>query len=163
MLLHQRRSWCWMGQIYNSRNFICFYTAKLERKIAGLIYNSRNFICFYTCDDLGVLAAGSTIVEILYAFTPNSLAELQAVQSTIVEILYAFTPHLGCGWKRCWSTIVEILYAFTPYNSTNQDGHQSTIVEILYAFTPYACKVSDYKWFDQIIVRKIKNDRASLS
>ena len=112
-----------MGQIYNSRNFICFYTAKLERKIAGLIYNSRNFICFYTCDDLGVLAAGSTIVEILYAFTPNSLAELQAVQSTIVETLYAFTP----------------------YNSTNQDGHQSTIVEILYAFTPYACKVSDYK------------------
>ena len=77
--------------IYNSRNFVWFYTSrttnstswaylqqqkfcmvlhqdKITLELLG-IYNSRNFVWFYTAYDQNMLKA-STIVEILYGFTP---------------------------------------------------------------------------------------------
>ena len=35
-----------------------------------VIYNSRNFVWFYTADPVEVVPSLSTIVEILYGFTP---------------------------------------------------------------------------------------------
>ena len=35
--------------IYNSRNFICSYSAIATLNLNLEIYNSRNFICSYSC------------------------------------------------------------------------------------------------------------------
>ena len=56
------------------------------------IYNSSNFVCFYTSTVDISHKMLSTIVEILYAFTPHKNGILLYGESTIVEILYAFTP-----------------------------------------------------------------------
>ena len=44
----------------------------------------------------------STIVEILYVFTPELCKQFQMFTSTIVEILYVFTP-VGVGGICCWN------------------------------------------------------------
>ena len=77
--------------------------------------------------------------------------------STIVEILYEFTPTIIKQLSAPVSTIVEILYEFTPTIRSRRAAHASTIVEILYEFTPYACKITDYKRIIQTIVREISS------
>ena len=57
--------------IYNSRNFICIFTCRHCEQQRQRIYNSRNFICIYTLGDNFLTVYPSTIVEILYVFTPS--------------------------------------------------------------------------------------------
>ena len=42
------------------------------------------------------------------------------IKSTIVEILYSYTPGHGIGRTRTASTIVEILYSYTPRPPRNR-------------------------------------------
>ena len=75
--------------------------------------------------------------------------------STIVEIIYVFTPVVLIERFTFLSTLVEILYVFTPIAACYKMALKSTLVEILYVFTPYACKITDYKRIIQTIVREI--------
>ena len=99
----------------------------------------------------------STIVEIIYVFTPYASIHAMRDPSTIIEIIYVFTPVCGTITFGGRSTIVEIIYVFTPlliprrarliYDSRNYiciyttiikqlSAPVSTIVEIIYVFTP---------------------------
>ena len=141
--------------IYNSRNFICIYTADEQDRAPQGIYNSRNFICIYTHHRrLRRLAAIYNSRNFICIYTGIGNIPYWNT-STIVEILYVFTPICRISLVVSISTIVEILYVFTPMISLYTSGDESTIVEILYVFTPYACKITDYKRIIQTIVREI--------
>ena len=80
--------------IYDSRNYICIYTRMWYNNIWWQIYDSRNYICIYTTIIKQLSAPVSTIVEIIYVFTPKIEAYDTQPESTIVEIIYVFTPGL---------------------------------------------------------------------
>ena len=48
MVLHRQLSILIPIEIYNSRNFVWFYTKKANGCTIDGIYNSRNFVWFYT-------------------------------------------------------------------------------------------------------------------
>ena len=60
-------------RIYNSRNFVWFYTYDMNEIWRVLIYNSRNFVWFYTKWIYDHNNHASTIVEFLYGFTPPTV------------------------------------------------------------------------------------------
>ena len=91
-LYTHRQSWQRCRAIYNSRNFVWLYTYNQVHRPLQSIYNSRNFVWLYTATGKYTLQVGSTIVEILYGFTPQLPMAIDWQSSTIVEILYGFTP-----------------------------------------------------------------------
>ena len=86
---------CHSTSLMSLSTLVEIYTLLCHEAEGELIYDSRNFICIYTSQTLTRLSHISTIVEIIYAFTPVSAPVSEARQSTIVEIIYAFTPSLS--------------------------------------------------------------------
>ena len=69
------------------------YTLLCHEAEGELIYDSRNFICTYNLTGYANGGVISTIVEILYVFTPRYLFFTRIFESTIVEILYVLTTY----------------------------------------------------------------------